>query len=301
MFQSTNMNNLQDGITDRFKRSWDVTKQTFKVMMHDKEILAFPILAAIFSIIAFVALVAPVFVTAFVSGAIGSDATPLLFYLGIFMFYFVTAFFSVFFNAGVVHIAKTRIEGGDATFLDGIKAAFSKLGKLIQWSLLTATIGLILNALESQARKKGGIIGLIGKLAVSILGLAWAIVSTFVVPAIVLKDQGPIAALKSSTAAIKKTWGESLIKWFGLNTVRNGLILLATIFLLIPGILSVFVFFPLAIILIGLWIIVVVLITIVFNAANMVYDTALFIYADTGKEPKMFTSEVIKGAFQRTR
>ena len=112
MLQSSQTSQFQSGIKDRFTRSWNVTKQTFKVMMHDKEILLFPILAAIFSVIAFVALVAPILVTALVTGAFGSDASPLFLYLGIFAFYFVTAFFSVFFNAGVVHIAKTRMEGG---------------------------------------------------------------------------------------------------------------------------------------------------------------------------------------------
>ncbi|MAG60745.1 hypothetical protein CL619_03070 [archaeon] len=299
MITSNQGNNLQDGLIDRFKRSWDVTKQTFKIMMHDKEILAFPILAAFFSIIAFIALVAPIFVTAFVTGTLGSDATPLLVYLGIFVFYFVTAFFSVFFNAGVVHIAKTRMEGGDATFMDGIKAATSKLGKLIQWSLLTATVGLILSALESQARKKGGIIGMLGKIATSLLGLAWAIVSTFVVPAIILKDQGPIDALKSSTAAIKKTWGESLIKWFGLSTVKNAIMFLATILFLLPGILSFGISISLAVFLVGLWILVLMLVSVVFRAADMIFDTALFLYADTGKEPKMFTGGVIKNAFHK--
>ena len=181
--------------------------------------------------------------------------------------------------------------------MDGIKAAFSHLGKLLQWSLLTATIGLILSMLESQAREKGGIIGMIGKFAVSLLGLAWAIVSTFVVPAIVLKNQGPIDALKSSTQAIKKTWGESLIKWFGLSTVKNAIMLIATIVFLAPGILSFGISISLSVFLIAIWIIVLSLVSIIFRSADMIFDTALFMYADTGKVPEVFTEDVIKGAF----
>ena len=297
MIHAKQTSGLQNGVMDRLSRSWNVTKQTFSVMMHDKEILLFPILAAIFSLISFAALVAPIMATAFVSGALGSEASGLIFYVGIFAFYFLSAFFSVFFNAGVVHIAKTRMEGGGATFMDGIRAAFSHFGKLLQWSLLTATIGLILSTLESQARKKGGVLGMIGKLAVSLIGLAWAIVSTFVVPAIVLKDEGPIDALKSSVAAIKKTWGESLIKWFGLNTVKNAIVLLLSLFLLIPGVFAFGVSIPLAVTLIGSWILCVALVSIVFKAAEMIFDTALFMYAETGKEPAMFTKEVISGAF----
>ena len=96
---------------------------------------------------------------------------------------------------------------------------------------------------------------------------------------------------------LKKTWGESLIKWFGLNTVKNAIVLLLSLFLLIPGVFAFGVSIPLAVTLIGSWILCVALVSIVFKAAEMIFDTALFMYAETGKEPAMFTKEVISGAF----
>jgi hypothetical protein len=284
-----------NGIKDRLSRSWDVTKQTFNVMMHDPEIFMFPVLATICSLIIFGMLLGPALMAVILGG---EQAAPFLFYVGIFVFYFVVIFFSTFFDIGVVHIAKTRMEGGNATFMDGLRMAFSRLGKVIQWALLAATVGLLIKGLESKSKKKGGIIGLIGSLIAKGLGIAWAIVSTFVTPAIAIKNEGPFKALKSSALTIKKTWGESLVVYFGLGAVKGAVKGLLGIVLLVPAILAFFASPALGIVLLGLWVLMLTLVSIVFNAADTVFDTALFLYAETGVEPKMFEKEIIKHAFK---
>lgn len=293
------MDKLQNSLTDRLSRSLDLTKQTFHILMKDKEILLFPILAGIFSIITFAIFIAPFLVTIFVSEATGGQATPVLLYFGIFAFYFITSFMTIFFNAGVVHIAKTRMEGGDATFSEGLKAAFSHLGKIIQWALISATVGLILNILSSKAKEKGGVIGLIGSFVVSMIGMAWAIVTTFVVPSIVIKNLGPIDAIKSSVATIKKTWGESLVKWLGITLLRNAVLGVLALLLIGPAFLLLFFgqAFVFAFVLIGIYILLAAIVSIFFNTLDTIFNTALFIYADTGKEPSLYAKGTMKHAF----
>lgn len=267
-------------------------------MKQDKEILLFPILSSIFSLILFVIFVFPFILTMFLQKSLG--LSPLLLYLGIFLFYFIATFVAVFFNAGVVYIAKTRFEGGDATLGDGIKAGFKHLGKIIQWSLLSATIGIILNSLEHASRKQGGIGGLLGRIAVGMLGMAWGIVSVFVVPAMVLKNVGPIDALRSSVQAIKKTWGESLVRYFGLNAVQSIFSIAGGLLLLLPGILLLLGGSPIAGgILMGLFVLYVVLVNVVFSSASTIFNTALFMYADSGKVPDVYSREVLSKAFVR--
>ena len=280
----------------RFKRSWDIAKKTFNVMLHDKEILLFPILSSIFSVILFLLLLFP-FVLTFLTGKVKVD-DPFVIYLAVFAFYFIAAFTATFFNAGIVHIAKTRFSGGDATFMDGIKAAWSKLGKIVAWSLLTATVGLILNILQNQAREKGGIVGFIGKILVSILGFAWAIVSVFVVPAIVIKGVGPIDALKSSVKAIKKTWGESLIRYYGLGLVRGIFTIVGILFFLVPGIYLIFQgTLGTAFVFIGIFILYIAIVSVIFTSANAIFNTALFMYAEDGKVPEFYSKEQMDHAF----
>ena len=281
----------------RFSRSWEITKQTFHVMKQDKEILLFPILSGIFSIILFLIFVFPFFVAAFVKKSVGGE--PLLLYLGIFAFYFIVTFTTVFFNAGVVHIAKTRFEGKNATFMEGIKAGFKNIGKLIQWALVSATIGLILNILSSKAEQQKGILGLIARMAVSLIGLAWAIVSVFVVPAMVLKGIGPFSALKQSAMAIKKTWGESLIRYYGLGLTKLVCTVIGGLILLLPGILILLGGSLYGLVLIGLFVVYFMILSIIFSSANTIFNTALFMYADSGKVPGAYSKETLGRAFKK--
>ncbi len=286
-------------IAETFSRSWDITKQTFHVMKLDKEIMLFPILSGITSLILFAIFLFPLFVFTYFGKMLGQ--VGVLLYVGIFVFYFLVTFTSIFFNAGMVHIAKTRFSKGDATFKDGIKAAASHFKQLIAWSLLSATVGLILSHLQAEARERGGIAGFIAGLVISLIGIAWAIVSVFVVPAIVLKGYGPIDALKSSALAIKKTWGESLIRYYGLGMVQGICTFVNVILFLVPALILLFFgqSWALAGPLLGVFVLIEMLIIIVFNSANTIFNTALFMYADTGKVPHHYSEDTMKNAFKQ--
>lgn len=283
-------------IAERFQRSWDITKQTFQIMNHDREILLLPILSALCSLILFTIFIVPFVVGMIIGNTFGQE--PLFLYGGIFIFYFATMFIATFFNAAVVHIAKTRMSGGDATLKDGLRTSLQHLKQLLGWAVLAATVGLILNILDSQAREKGGIIGIIGRIVVSLIGLAWAIVSVFVVPAIVLKGVGPITALKHSALAVKKTWGESLIRYYGLGMVQGIFTIIGILFFLIP---TVLLFLSsnliLAGIFLGIFVLYIALVAIIFSSANTIFNTALFIYADSGKVPSLYSKENVEHAF----
>ena len=285
---------LTDSITDKFSRSWKLTKQTFAVMMHDKEILLLPVFGSIFSIILFIIFILPWFV-----GGIFKGLGPLFLYGGIFIFYFSVTFAAVFFNAGVVHIAKTRLEGGDATLKEGLGAGFKHIKQIISWSLLSATVGLLLNILQSQARRSRGIGAIISRIVISLIGLAWAIVSVFVVPAIVIKGYGPIDALKSSARTIKKTWGESLIRYYGLGLAKGLFSGVGFLVLLVPGVLMMTGgYWSSGLVMIGIFILYFMLLSIIFSAANTIFNTALFLYADTGKTSSFYSEEVLSKAFK---
>jgi hypothetical protein len=77
------------------------------------------------------------------------------------------------------------------------------------WSLVSLTVGLLLNALQSLVRDQAG--GIAGGIVGAIGSLAWAVASFFVVPIIALDGLGPIDAVKRSTAIIKERWGEGVV------------------------------------------------------------------------------------------
>lgn len=53
---------------ESFSRSWEITKLSFNVIKKDKELLLFPLLAGIFSIIFLVTMLFPSIITSFLKG-----------------------------------------------------------------------------------------------------------------------------------------------------------------------------------------------------------------------------------------
>ena len=278
-------------------RSWNITKLTFSVIWQDKEMLLFPFFATIASML----YVAAILVPSGVLQVLGdSDAAGAywggLEYTILFSAYLGLAFIATFFNVCVVYTTKTRFEGGDATFLDSIRFGMSKISIIFQWSLLAATIGLALAMLERLAERLGGVGGIIVKIIRSVLGMVWSVVTLFVVPVLVYENASPAQAVRRSKDILKKTWGESLARAFGLGIIQF-LCILAVIGItlglltLAPKGLGTFLVVALG----GLSSLCIIL---VFNVANTVFNTALYVYASTGAGPAAFDAQSLVSAFK---
>ncbi|MFH1133386.1 MAG: DUF6159 family protein [Nanoarchaeota archaeon] len=278
-----------------FSRSWDISKLCWNVITKDKELLLFPMLAGVFSIAFILAMLFPSVIAALVAG-LRPEFTALTYVL-VFLTYLGLAIIATFFNVCVVFTAKVRFSGGNATFGQSIKFAFSKFHLIFYWGLVSATVGLILHILDQMAERAGGIGRLILGITRWILGAAWGMVTIFVVPGMVYNNLTPFAAIKKSVGVLKKTWGESLVRAIGLGITQF-------IFILIGIALSIalfFVLFPLgiagiivALLVAGLYFLAVF---ILFGVMNNVFNAALYEYADTGRIPQGFTEESVKGAF----
>lgn len=283
-----------------FDRSWQLTKVSFGVIKQDKEMLLFPVLAGFFSLAYSAALLVPTVVVKLThSGAHGAGARGALSALDwalCFVTYLGLAFIATFFNVCAVYTSKKRFEGGDATFGESVRFALSRVPRIFSWSLLAATVGLLLTALDNAAERAGGI----GKLLISILrgvlGGLWSVITIFVVPAMVYQDLGPIDAIKSSIGTLKRTWGENLVRHFGLGLIQFLFLLLGVAMtiglmvvltplggpLLLIGILAMIVYF------IG--------VVLVFSVANTVFVTALYAHAN-GVHPPGFDQQLLARAF----
>lgn len=285
---------------DVFKRSWYITKLSFSVILKDKELILFPMLAGIFSTIFMVLMALPSLIPLLFEKAGIESVSTILGAISIFIIYLGLAFIATFFNVCVVYTTKIRFEGGNATFMESLQFAISKIHLIFAWSMVAATVGLILRLLDHLAEKMGGIGEIILRIINSFLGLIWSIVTIFVVPSMVYNDCGPIDAIKSSIEVIKRTWGESLIRHYGLGFVQGvigffgSLIFIALIVLLfvIAGPIG-------AGIAIALLVLFHVGVILIFTVANSIFNTALYVYANTGNVPGGFSQEVLQNAFKR--
>jgi hypothetical protein len=278
-------------------RSWNITKLTFSVIWQDKEILLFPFFATIASILYVAAILVPSGVLQVLGDSDAAGASwGGLEYTILFSAYLGLAFIATFFNVCVVYTTKTRFERGDATFMDSIRFGMSKIGIIFQWSLFAATIGLALAMLERLAERLGGVGEIAVKIIRSVLGMVWSVVALFVVPVLVYENVSPTQAVRRSKDIFKKTWGESLARAFGLGVIQF-LCILAVIGItlglltLAPKGLGTFLVVALG----GLSSLCIIL---VFNVANTVFNTALYVYASTREEPAAFDAEILVSAFK---
>jgi hypothetical protein len=283
-----------------FSRSWMITKLTFSVINKDRELLWFAVLSFVFSTIYSVAMIFPTVIPALMENGFSQETLEVYQYLILFATYFGLAFIATFFNVCVVYTTKVRFEGGNATFDESLRFAFSRIGIIVQWSLLSASVGLLLRLLHHLASYLGKVGEIIANIIISLLGLAWSIMTIFVVPVLVYEGLGPVAAVKKSAQVIKKTWGESLIKTIGLGLVQF-LVFIVILFAagaLSYGLASAFGFAGL-LTGIGIGILLMLLTGLIFTVASTIFNTALYVYANNNMIASGFSEEVVKGAFKQ--
>jgi len=283
-----------------FSRSWMITKLTFGVINKDRELLGFALLSFIFSTLFAVSMILPFVIPALLEKGLSKESLSAFQYVIIFITYFGLALIATFFNACVVYTTKVRFEGGNATFGESIKFALSRIALIVQWSLLAATVGLLLRILQNFAARLGKGGQIVANILISILGLAWSIVTLFVVPVLVYEGLGPVEALKKSTQVIKKTWGESLIKSIGLGLIQFfTFVVILILSAALTYVLSMAFDIPGLLTGIAIGLILLFMTGLIFNIASTIFNTALYVYANNNQIASGFNEEVVRDAFRR--
>jgi hypothetical protein len=272
------------------RRSYTIFLQSLSVLRQDKEILIFPLLSGLFTLVAMAGLIFGGVVTGFFQRLAESGDRSLeanvLGYAALFVWYFVSWFIVLFFNVGVVACARIRLEGGDPTVADGFRAARENLKAIVIWALISATVGLILRMIAERSK-------LIGALIAKFLGAAWAVATYFVVPVMIFEKRGARESMASSTQLISKTWGESLVAAAGVGIT----IMLLGIGGLAFPIIGIFISPTAAIAGLALTVLYWILLAIISSALTGIYRTGLYLYAKDGKELPGFGPDLARTAF----
>jgi Family of unknown function (DUF6159) len=278
----------------RFSRSWALVKQSFAILRSDKQLMLFPILSAISCLIVTALIVGggalaliPSITAARLAGQNWHPGHAPIFLVSIFALYVVNYFVIVFFNVALVGVANSRLLGGAWTFRDGISLAWARKGTILQWALVAATVGMILRTLEER-------MGMLGRIIMKIIGVAWALACYFVVPVLAFEDLGPVDAVKRSAHLFRNTWGEKVVGGFSF-----GLIFLV---LALPGFgiwIAAMALGGAYGLLIGLAFLILyfVVLSVVSSALQGIFNTALYRYACFKQVPPAFDSELITSAW----
>jgi len=286
----------------RIGRGWGIAKASWAVLKLHPKLLLLPI----FSGLAFLALLAVIAASVF-AGAQSPTVRQFVeniqpdqpwTYAALFAFYFVCTFIIVFFNAALIFCALQSFAGKEPSLRAGLATAAGRLPQILAWTFVATTVGVLLNALQSFLKDKLGFIGaLLGGLA----GVAWAVVTYFVVPVLVVDGVGPVEAVKRSSAILRQTWGEAVGGEGGLGAISFLFFLpVVALFALVGmGNFAVWTQPALAVSLIVLVGVYVLTLTIVFTALGTIFRTGAYIYATTGKAPSNMDPALLLGAFRQ--
>lgn len=278
----------------RLSNSWSLVKASAGVLSADKELMVFPAISALLSLVVLITFAVPTVLAGILDTATwGDNGFPIAGYLIAFLFYVVQYFVIFFCNTALVGAALIRLRGGDPTVKDGFNVAMSRLGPIMGYALISATVGVILRAISERS-------GFIGRLVVSLVGLAWNLATFLVVPVLAAENIGPMDAVKKSSEYLRKTWGEQIVGnagmgavfgLLGFGTAMAGLALFIAAAMTQSGVLM-------AVVGIGVVVALMVL-ALVSSTLSGIYAAALYRYAAEGDAGSFFSADLVQGAFQR--
>jgi len=202
----------------RIDQTWGLIANSFAVLKKDQELLWLPFLSGIFCLL---------FSASILGGGVLLTLPPTEIlspntfnrhsmsqgmWFCLFLLYLANYFVVVFFNVALVSAASSRLAGGQATINDGLEVAWQRKGKIFQWALLSATVGILLRMIEERASWLMRLVG-------GLMGMAWSLASYFVVPVLAAENVGPTEALQRSAELFRNTWGEKVAGGFSFGLI----------------------------------------------------------------------------------
>jgi len=264
----------------RIGRSFQLVGQSYRILMQDKELMVLPLISGV--IIAAV-------VISFGFG-FGLDASRVErhgseVYLPFFLMYVATYAIGIFFQAAVVAGATERMRGGDPTVRSALAAAWRRIGPIVMWAVVAATVGMVIRAVHDR-------VGFLGKFVASLIGAAWSLATFFVVPVLVLEDRSISESVTRSVAVFKQTWGETVA---GGTTLGAAVVCAWVTLVAIVGLLAYL--FGISIMALVVFGVGAILLMVFFSALQGVYVASLYRYAAEGEAVSGFDRALLGQAF----
>ena len=256
------------GLFERLQQGYTLLIDSIRLMRNNPRLMLFPAVAGIAGL---------AFLFVFLGITFGTMAFRPEggFLLGLLLAYLGMTFLSTFFTAGLVHQTRVAMDGGDVSIRAGLAGAWEVKWRLFIWSVIAATIGAILNGTSESGSRAGRGLG-------AIFGIAWTLMTFFIVPVIVFERTGLVEMFKRSGSTFKDTWGETPISLVGVQLVA--------IIIGIPFVFVGYLTFTAASPIFGIGVIIagVAISFLIVQTLEGVIKTSLYFYAKEGTAPSEF-------------
>jgi len=198
-------------------RTWDLMQESIAILLADKEILVFPLLSVLMLVVVDGPILLPL------RSHVSEPPSPQEVYRMLFLLYAGSYFVIIFFNSALMACANIRLSGGDPTLGDGFRFAWENVERILLWSLIAATVGILLRMLE-QSRVLRWVVG-------RVLELGWSLATFFIIPVIIFEDLDVLGSFKRSADLFRRRWGEEVTSNFSFG-VLFGLLAIPGVMLL---------------------------------------------------------------------
>ena len=287
----------------RINNGIELTKQSWAALRQNPQLLTFPIISMIGMVIITILFFIPL--AAFVPGYVesrsgdGGNSSDVVALIVLFVYYFLTYSVVIFSNTALVGAAMKLVRGEPATVQDGLNIAFARIGKIIVYALISATVGVIARSIRESGRRSNNlVVAIIAAIIGGLIQGAWNLVVFFVIPVLVVENVGVLDSLKRSWELWKQTWGEQ----FTGSVAIGGISCLIQIAVILVGVALIAAAaaansVALAIIVGVVMVLVLVFLGLISGAVNGIFQASLYQYATTGDAGKFIDTNMAREAF----
>ena len=269
----------------RIRRGWELTKKSWGVLRSHRSLVRFPLFGGVASIALTIILLGPGLYL-IDDGEIAPGA-PLV-VIGVYLL----AFVGVYFGVGLAACADLIFRGEEASFGDGMAVARSRLPQIAGWAALSATVGLLLSALQNQGGVLGAIVG-------RVLDVGWTLVTFLAAPVIAFEGTSAFSTLRRSGSIFKERWGQQITGNIAIGGAVFLLGMLPAILLVVAGIAIWTSSGFGGAILVALGVVIFAISALISQALSGIFGVALYRFATEGEAVGGFTPAELDTAVKR--
>jgi hypothetical protein len=325
---------------NKFKRSGKLLKASFAVLLREKKLLLFPVIATMLAAVVALFFIAPIvfyptghpifsaahwsaLAEKFTQGFTPTHHSPsqpvLVGKTGVMTFfadhwwaapffaatYFTSMFLATFCNVAFYYEIMQAFGGNAVSIRRGFRFAAARWRIVLMWSLFAGLVGYLIQTVQER-------LGFFGRIMTGLVGFVWSVACIFIIPTLVrdTETNSPIKLLKNSVGTLRRTWGETVVGFVGIQlfsflsmfAMITGILLCIGIPMVVlshpsPGLKIGHLLYYQAFILL-LFVIVATSLSFVGGLLNAIYRCALYIYATEGVVPGSFDKELLDSAWK---
>ncbi|WP_455377587.1 DUF6159 family protein [Petrachloros mirabilis] len=268
-----------------------IMSAAWSILNEHKSLLLLPLASSATLILLTLSIVMPTVVGILTGVSVSSPLFDDSYLTSVVLFFLYVVFYAIgiFFNSALAFCVLQKLDGKHVSIGDGLREATACLSQIVGWAIVSATVGLLLKAVEHRS-------GWIGSLVVKTIGMAWTVATFLVVPILVAEKKGPIDAVQESVQLLRRTWGENLFARLGFGVLYFLWSLPALFaFLFVVGT------FPshpvIAVVVMACILVYVPSLGLVFSTMSTIFDVVLYRYARLGTPAVGFDQELLKSCF----